>query len=159
MTSSVQKAKKIIAEHLYMTVATSSVDGEPWISPVFYASDDQYNLFWVSNKGARHSKYIRANSRVAIVIFNSIADMEDVDAVYVEAHALELSDTADIAHGMAVLAPRVQKEEFLVKHESQVTGDAVWRIYRAAPQVVSKLADAEYINGQYVDRRELIELK
>jgi uncharacterized protein YhbP (UPF0306 family) len=154
----VQKAKQIIEEHLYMTVATSSVEGEPWISPVFYAFDEHYNLFWVSNKDARHSQLIGANPRVAIVIFNSIAEIEDVDAVYIEATAAELAQPGDIQHAMKVLAPRVLKDEFLVKDESQVTGEAVWRIYRAVPHSVSKLTAGEYINGQYVDRREPIQL-
>ncbi len=100
----------------------------------------------------------KKNSQVAIVIFDSTALEGAVDAVYLEVEAVELKEPADLAVAMRVLAQRVSVDELRVKHIDQVTNDAVWRIYRATPKVVSKLTDGEYINGQYIDKRIAIDL-
>ena len=82
MDEYIVKAQQIISENIYMTIATSSIDGKPCISPVFFAYDEDYNLFWVSNKESRHSTLIKANSQVAIVIFDSKSPEGDGDGVY-----------------------------------------------------------------------------
>lgn len=146
-------AKRIIEENRYMTLSTASLGGKPWISPVFFSYDEQFNLYWVSNKEALHSKLIRTNPQVAIVIFNSQALDREIDAVYIEATVHELESSEDIDVAVKVLDRRIQKDIFRVKSIQAVTNDAVWRIYRAIPNAVSKLTEGEYINGQYVDKR------
>jgi uncharacterized protein YhbP (UPF0306 family) len=158
MTAHLEKAKQIIADNIYMTIATASIDGKPWISPVFFAYDEHYNLFWVSNKHSRHSSLIRDNSNVAIVIFDSTPPEGDGDGVYFEARASELENLDEIRTAMQILGKRVTKDEFKIHGVDEVTGKAVWRIYKAVPKTISKLIEGEYINGQYVDRRMQIEL-
>jgi nitroimidazol reductase NimA-like FMN-containing flavoprotein (pyridoxamine 5'-phosphate oxidase superfamily) len=152
-------AKQIIADNIYMTIATASLDGKPWISPVFFAYDKYYNFFWVSNKNSLHSNFIRNNPKVAIVIFDSKAIEGDGDGVYLEAEASELEDILEINAAMKVLEKRVTKDEFKIKDMDEVTNNGAWRIYKAEPKVVSKLAEGEYIDGQYVDKRVPIDLR
>ncbi len=158
MNPDVEKAKQIVAENYYMTLATASLAGRPWISPVFFAYDKSYNLFWVSNKDSLHSNFIRSNAKVAIVIFNSQAAQDKVDAVYFDAEAFELREKEEIERAAATLRERVIDEEFKVYTVKQVTGDATWRIYRATPISISKLTEGEYINGQYADKRIPVKL-
>ncbi len=158
MNEHVQKAKKIISENIYCVIATSSLDSRPWISPVFFAYDSKFNLYWISNKDAHHSDLVRKNQNIAIVIFNSRAPEGEGDGVYFEAVAKELYDDAEIAQAVMILNQRVSKEEFRVRDVSKVRGDGIWRIYRATPVRISKLTDGELINGQYVDRRIEIRL-
>src|SRR5258706_2384593 len=110
-----QKAKQIISENIYMTIASASIEGKPWISPVFFAYDDKYNMYWVSSKMSHHSQLIRSNPQVAIVIFNSQASEGDGEGVYFEANIEELSNEAQINDAMNVLNKRVTKDEFRVK--------------------------------------------
>ena len=154
-----EQAKKIIADNIYMTIATASLDGKPWISPVFFAYDDAYNLYWVSDKNSRHSNLIRENNKVAIVIFDSSAPEGEGDGVYVEAQVVELDDTQEVEKAMSILSNRVTQEEFKIKKIGEVTEEGVWRIYKAIPQSISKLKEGEYINGQYVDRRIEVNLE
>jgi len=158
MENLTQKAKDIIASNIYMTIASASTDGQPWVSPVFFACDSDYNLFWVSNKDARHSKLLRKNPCAAIVMFDSTAPEGEGCGVYFETQITELSDDADITHAMKILGERVTKDEFKVKDKSEVTGDGAWRIYRATPQEVSILTSGE-VNGQFIDFRQVIDLK
>ena len=153
------QAKKIITDNIYMTIATASPDGKPWISPVFFAYDDVYNLYWVSDRNSRHSNLIRENNKVAIVIFDSSAPEGEGDGVYFEARVVELNNTQEIKKGMLILSARVTQEEFRIKKVGEVSEEGVWRIYKAIPQKISKLKEGEYVNKQYVDRRIEIDLK
>ena len=157
MTNHAEKAKQIIADNIYMTIATASKSGKPWISPVFFSYDQDYNLYWVSSKNSLHSKLIRSNQQVAIVIFDSKAPEGAGDGVYFKARAMELSDKTQISIAMEILGQRVTKDEFKIKELSEVSGNGIWRIYKATPYEISKLTEGETINGQYVDKR--IEVK
>lgn len=153
-----ERAKQIIKENIYCTVATSTLDGKPWLSPVFFSYDENYNIYWVSNKNSRHSKLIRENPHVAVVIFDSRAPEGEGDGVYIEAKVQEFSNEEEIKEAMDILNKRVTKDEFRVKAVVEVTGDGVWRIYKAIPGTISKLTKGEYINGQYVDERVEVDL-
>ena len=158
MNKYAEKAKRIVESNIYMTVATASKDGKPWISPVFFAYDKNCNLYWVSNKDSLHSKLIRENPQVAIVIFDSRAPEGEGDGVYFEARAEELNKEVEIKDAMEALNNRVTKDEFKVKKVDEVTGHGVWRIYRASPLKISKLTEGAFVNGQYVDKRTNIKL-
>jgi uncharacterized protein YhbP (UPF0306 family) len=154
----IDKAKKIISENIYATVATSDKDNNPWISPVFFAFDSRHNLYWVSNKEARHSQNIRENLKVAIVVFNSQAKEGDGDAVYFECEASELTDESELASAIEIYNERATQKDFRVKNVASVSGDNLWRVYKAVPISISKLSDGEVVNGQYVDKRFEISL-
>lgn len=151
-------AQKIIADNKYAVLATASLKGAPWISPVFFAYDSEYNIYWISNKDSLHSKLLRENPQVAIVIFDSQAPEGEGDGVYIKATVTELSEKPDVELGMKIFNGRSAKDEFRVNDASKVVGDGVWRIYKAVPQEVSKLTDGESIRGQYVDRRTRVSL-
>lgn len=157
MIEDVDKAKKIIEANVYMTIAT--MDGNvPWISPVFFAYDLDYSLYWVSNKDARHSKNIRHHPNVAIVVFNSQAIEGDGDGVYFEAEVIELIDFKEIEQAMVIFNARATQDDFKVKKVSEVANEGIWRIYKAVPNSISKLTKGDFINGQYIDRRVEIKL-
>ena len=156
MKDYVAEAKKIIEENIYLTVATS--DGsKPWVSPLFFAYDKDYNFYWASGKDALHSRFIRSNQKVAIVIFDSRAPEGEGDGVYFESTCVELMTAEELKVAMDILNRRVTKEEFRIKDLSGVTGKGMWLIYKASTQKLYKLTD-EIVNGQYLDKRVEITL-
>jgi general stress protein 26 len=157
MTDHSNKAKAIIEENIYCTIATADSAGKPWISPVFFAFDQDYNIYWVSDKNARHSQNIVSNPEVAIVFFNSQAVEGEGDGVYMEATAEALTDETEIEQAIELRNQRVTQEDFKVKDIKEVTGAGELRIYKAVPVKMFKLSDGEYKNGQYIDTR--IEVK
>ncbi len=148
-----EQAKRIIKENIYCTIATATKEGYPWVSPVFYAYDDMYTLYWVSSKKAKHSILITQNSHVAIVIFNSQAPEGDAVGVYFEANASEISDDRQFSHAIETLNKRITKKVFTIATPESVKGEAILRIYYATIQRASILTEGEFINGQYVDAR------
>src|ERR1700750_2912252 len=81
------QAREIVAANRYMVLSTAGADGTPWVSPVWFASDDGVEFLWLSKPGARHSANVRARPEIAIVIFDSSAAPGDAKALYVAARA------------------------------------------------------------------------
>jgi nitroimidazol reductase NimA-like FMN-containing flavoprotein (pyridoxamine 5'-phosphate oxidase superfamily) len=148
-----QRARHLLDQNDHMTIATADASGVPWVSPVFYVLDGYSMLYWVSDRSARHSINIRANSAVAIVIFET----DPVDAIYLSARAIELSEVPDIDHAMHVLKRKAQPDQWVVRQVADVIGDSPWRIYRAAVDRVEVRAETTKF-GKAVVVRELADV-
>ncbi len=59
--------RKMLDEHHTLTLATSR-DGQPWAASVFFASDADLNLFFVSDHQTRHAQDMLANNRVMATV-------------------------------------------------------------------------------------------
>ena len=71
MSENSRLAQAILSQLTYITLSTATTDGVPWNAPVYAAFDEAYTFFWVSAKYARHSQNIRANQRIAMVVYDS----------------------------------------------------------------------------------------
>jgi Pyridoxamine 5'-phosphate oxidase len=89
-------AKAIIDANLYMVLGTADERGQPWVSPVYYASLDYREFFWVSRPEALHSRNLAARPEISIVVFDSSAPIGTGQGVYMAAVAEELTGTARV---------------------------------------------------------------
>jgi uncharacterized protein YhbP (UPF0306 family) len=152
--------RSVIQYNQHMVVATADTKGKPWISPLFYMYDEDFNLYWVSDKSALHSRNIRSNPHVAISIFGPASSEEDkIHGVYIDAEATELSGEADIKRAAKIMQQRLQPDKFMIKSLFDITGNAAWRIYKAIPKEISKREDAiDKMSGQTVSIRKKVVL-
>ena len=131
MTDFGDMARAIIESNRYMVLGTADEDGVPWVTPVWFAHADHRRFIWVSSPERRHSRNVRVRPQVSIVIFDSQVLVGSARAVYMSAHAEELSgaelerdvaffDAASQAQG---LARRWALEDMLAP--------APYRLYRA----------------------------
>ncbi|HET9351513.1 MAG TPA: pyridoxamine 5'-phosphate oxidase family protein, partial [Burkholderiales bacterium] len=84
-------ATEVIDSNRYMALGTANDAGIPWVSPVWFATEDYRRFHWVSSPEARHSVNIAARAEVAIAIFDSSAAPGCAEAVYISARAEELT--------------------------------------------------------------------
>lgn len=61
--------KEFVAARYQLTIATSQE--HPWIANVYYAVDDQFNFYFLSNPETIHGKHIASNAQVAVSIADS----------------------------------------------------------------------------------------
>jgi len=149
------QAKKIIDKILYITLATTSKQGQPWNSPVYSAFDENYNFYWISWKENQHSQNIRENNRIFIVIYDSTVSEGQGQGVYIQAKAYELDDEKEIESALKYLDGRIGKEG---RHKvSQFQGDMPRRVYEAVPEKSWVNID-DRINGEFIDKRVEIKL-
>ena len=124
-------ARTILQTTPYAVVATADPAGTPWATPVWFATDDLHQLFWVSNPDVRHSRNITDRPDVALVVFDSTVPPGTGQGVYMAARAEQLTDPADIAHGIDVFSRSLVAHGAEVFRVDQVTGAAPLRLYRA----------------------------
>ena len=58
---------------LYMVLATADATGRPWASPVYFASEDYTEFYWVSSPEVTHSRNLAARSEVITLDLKSAA--------------------------------------------------------------------------------------
>lgn len=150
----IQRTKEIISKILYITIATASKDGSPWNSPVYSAYDEEYNFFWISSPEAQHSKNIKENNRVFLVIYDSTIAEGTGEGVYIQAKAYELTDEEEITHALQYHYGRKEKSP---RPAIDFLGNQPRRIYKAVPEKVWINTDKK-IESHHVDGRVEIPL-
>lgn len=148
----VARAKEIIEKNRYITLATATLDAEPWSTPVTAAHDEVYNFYWTSMAQTQHSQNIRTNPRIYFSIFDSNAPLGEGGGVYIKARAFELVDPEEIKKAAIILYAAKSKaargpEEFL--------GDSSKRMYKAMPEQIWVNLDEEVRNDPVNVRKEI----
>src|SRR5690348_17141403 len=141
MSENSKLAQAILAQVPYITLATATPDGIPWNAPVYAAYDETYTFFWVSARYARHSQNIRANPRIAIVVYDSTALPGIGKGVYMEARAYELTDSRECSHALACLQSRGWEHPPSV---DMVVGATLRRVYKGVPEKIWISAEDEH---------------
>jgi hypothetical protein len=81
--------REVFRHNLFCVIATASLTGEPWLSPVFFNYSPDYTLVWESAHDALHSQNIRINPLIAIFIKDTSTTAPGTD-LYMEAIAQEV---------------------------------------------------------------------
>ena len=96
-------ARTIIDSNMYMVLGTADESGQPWVSPVYYASAGYKEFYWVSSPEVKHSQNIAMRPQVSIVIFDSQAPIGTGQGVYMSGIAEELTGS-DLDRGIAIFS-------------------------------------------------------
>jgi uncharacterized protein YhbP (UPF0306 family) len=151
-------ARRVIDANRYMALGTADEAGHPWVSPVWFASEDYRNFHWVSSPDAKHSRNLTTHPEIAIAIFDSSVPVGGAQAVYMKGVAKELTG-AELEQGLEVF-DRVSRQDIgRAFGLDDVQGSALFRLYRAT---VSEhwvlIAGRDPERGSGVDRSERVSL-
>lgn len=135
-------ARSIIQANRYLTLATADQDGVPWASPVWFATVDLREFFWVSSPDARHSRNLTVRPEVGVVIFDSRQPVGTGRAVYLSARA-ELVPEPDLDRGIETFSLASQAQGARDWGRSDVQGRARYRLYRATAVATYVLVDTD----------------
>jgi nitroimidazol reductase NimA-like FMN-containing flavoprotein (pyridoxamine 5'-phosphate oxidase superfamily) len=153
---------EIILSGRYMTLATASRDGIPWVSPVVYGCDADLAFYWVSAKDARHSVNVATNPRGALTIFDSDQTSGDVQGVYSEGPVEILGDQAlsaatRVFYGWRYPDPATMEQK--LRGPEEFEGDSPRRMYRLVPAEVYGLDPAgDPVHGSLLDSRVAVDI-
>jgi uncharacterized protein len=127
--------RRMLEAHHTLTLATASA-GQPWAATVFYASDAELNLYFVSDHRTRHAREMLAEPRVALAINADVDNWNDVRGLQVEGDAARV-DGLERAKALALYlakfasvralfdAPRSADEETIAK---RLRNTDFWRV-------------------------------
>jgi uncharacterized protein YhbP (UPF0306 family) len=87
--------RRMLEAHNTLTLSTVQ-DGAPWAATVFYASDADFNLYFVSDRRTRHARDMLANPAVALAINADVDNWDDVRGLQVEGRAAPVDGVARV---------------------------------------------------------------
>lgn len=119
---------RVLATNLYLVLGTADEDGQPWVSPVFFAQLGPNRLCWVSAPDARHSRNIAHRSAIAITVFDSTVAVGRAEAAYFDADAAPATRD-EVAAALQSLNARLSSDKVLSSDDLQPRGPLV--VYRA----------------------------
>ena len=122
-------ARALIDANLYVTLGTARTDGTPWVSPVYYATADYAEYYWVSADDAAHSRNIARRPQVSMVIFDSQVPTYHGRAVYLSATATQLADHG-LERGLGIYPGPASRGATGVEL-ADVTAPSRYRLHRA----------------------------
>jgi nitroimidazol reductase NimA-like FMN-containing flavoprotein (pyridoxamine 5'-phosphate oxidase superfamily) len=85
-------ARTTLASNRFMVLGTVDPSGRPRVSPVWFSLVDLRDAYWLSSPASHHSRNIEERPEVSIVVFDSSADPQTGQAVYLEATAGRVPD-------------------------------------------------------------------
>jgi general stress protein 26 len=129
------RAAAILRKIQYATLATVTPGGLPWNSPVYAVIDNDLRVYWISDKEGQHSRNVRHNGEVFIVIYDSTVPEGQGLGVYMQAQARELEDAQEIRR------VRTLKKGETGESPSLFQDNGVRRVYEATPMHVWMNAD------------------
>ena len=149
-----KRAKEIISQIQYVTIASVAEDGMPWNSPVFSAYDEDYNFYWGTHKDSQKAKNIEANGNVFLVIYDSTVPSGTGEGVYIKATAHQLAEPGEVKRVFELMKSRHATSfwDFAAVQESGPI-----RLYKATPQQAWMNDDGKK-DGHYIDIRTEIHL-
>ena len=106
-------------------------------------------MYWASWRDNQHSKNIRANGKVFIVIYDSTPiDNQVIQGVYIRAEAAELTDPEEISQAAKVFA----NDPYNPSEGKEYSDGKPRRIYKATPLNIW-LNDDSKIGDDFIDTR------
>ena len=126
--------KKLIEHYLKearLMQLSTSVDDQPWVCSVWFAADEDLNIYWFSSTTRRHSKEVMQNNKVAAAIVLSQAPQDSARGLQLQGTAELLTEQKDIDKAISVYAGRIFTKEQI--EEFGVLKDKPHRFYRIKP--------------------------
>ena len=152
------RARSVIDANRYMALGTADEAGHPWVTPVWFASEDYRHFHWVSSPDAKHSQYLAARPEVATAIFDSSVPVGGAQAVYMKGVAEELTG-AELERGVETFDRVARLDHGRAYALDDVRGSALIRLYRATVSehwVLIPGRDPD--RGSGIDRSERVSL-
>ncbi|MBI2581434.1 pyridoxamine 5'-phosphate oxidase family protein [Candidatus Woesearchaeota archaeon] len=123
--------RKYLKEGRMLQIATVD-EGQPWSCTVYYASDEDLNIYWISEPNTRHSREIQKHSKVAGSIPIKFDDLI-VIGVQLEGDAELVKSTSEIKEKLRLYSDKFNRG--MDWYESFVAGKNEYKLYRIRPRL------------------------
>jgi hypothetical protein len=137
-----KRAAEILESKNIIVIATAGKDGQPWNTPAAgFRFPGETTFYWTSWQENQHSKNIRENNKVFIVVY----DEESAEGVYLLAEVQELIDEQEVWAAAKVFGDN----KLCPSNGDEYLGDKPRRIYKAIPKQAWMNADKTDENGKF----------
>ncbi len=133
------RIQEYLGEGRVMQVATVN-HGKPWICSVYYVTDDQQNLYWLSLPSRRHSSDIAADNTIAIAV--AVKSDKPVIGIQAEGKAVVVNDPAQIQKIMKQYTERYNAGKDF--YDNFIAGNNQHLLYKFTPQTYVLFDEVNY---------------
>ncbi len=84
--------QQFLETHSTLALSTINAASQPETAPVFYVSDDRFNLYWLSATHVSHSVNIAAHPQTSGCIYPTIWEWQEIVGLQVRGKASVVSD-------------------------------------------------------------------
>jgi uncharacterized protein YhbP (UPF0306 family) len=138
-------ARTLLDSSTLCAIATAASGGRAHINTAYFASSPEFELVWLSDPGAIHSRNIRVNGTVAVAVYDSNQEWGSPD------RGIQLFGTAREVHGASADdAESLYAERFT---DFRPTEFAAYRFYLFRPSRLKLFDEQELGAGIFVTAR------
>ena len=113
-----------------MQLATA-IDNQPWDCSVWFASDEDMNIYWISSTARRHSNEVMKNNKVAAAIVLPQTPGDKPRGLQVQGVSEMLVKQGDIEKAMSIFQDRIFSKEKIEEFMNSETNPH--KFYRIKP--------------------------
>ncbi len=125
-----QLIQQYLQEAKLMQVATS-MENQPWICSVWFAADEDLNIYWLSSTKRRHSAEVIENRKVAAAMALPQNPQDPPRGLQIQGEAELLTNKIDIDKALSVYSGRIFSTEKI--NEFMSSSENPHRFYRIKP--------------------------
>lgn len=110
--------RKLIEDYLKeakLMQLSTSVNNQPWTCSVWFAADEDLNIYWFSSTKRRHSKEVMKNPKVSAAIVLPHTPEDKPRGIQLQGNAKLLTDESDIKKARSVYEGRIFSKETVDK--------------------------------------------
>lgn len=83
-----------------LSLATADTEGTPHAANVQFVSDDGWNLYWVSNAEAAHSRHMAARPQSAVTIYAAVESPAEIHGLQMHGVGEAICDPDNVAEAL-----------------------------------------------------------
>ncbi len=138
-------ARRLLDASTLCAIATVSTDGRAHVSTAYFAWSREFDVVWLSDPHALHSRNVRANGSVAIAVYDSSQTWGKPD------RGIQLFGSAhEVAESVARDAERIYATRFSEYAEAELGS---YRFYRFRPRRLKLFEEPVLGAGVFVTAR------
>jgi uncharacterized protein YhbP (UPF0306 family) len=103
-----QLVTRLLQQQNTLALATTSADGTPHITPLFYLAGDALRLFWFSSDASRHSRNLKRNPAAAVTVYRPTEQWREIRGVQMRGTVTVVRDPARRSAMAAAYSARFQ---------------------------------------------------
>lgn len=142
-----EQLRKYILEYLdtgktKMIQVATTVNDQPWICTMYYAYDDDLNIYWASKESRRHSQEMAANNQVAAAIAYDQQPPSETHQGLQISGTVQMLEGNEFMAGLDLYALQLGSDpEWIGKIKS---GEDAHRIYKLTPKTIVLFDDINF---------------
>ncbi|AMO54444.1 hypothetical protein GZ77_23050 [Endozoicomonas montiporae] len=148
-------ASELLRENPYCVLSTCHANS-PWITPLLYAYDEHWNLYWISSIKSHHSEFLSKNPNAVAIVYQEPDYGRETSALYIEGTVEICNDASSVMTALKHYSVRTESgfsnapEDYLL--------DSPCRFYKLTTHKAQSLGEAQWDNNLLIDRRVEVEI-